>query len=109
MAATFARVSGWIFIVLGILGFFINDLFGLIQFDSVHNAVHLLFGILGLAAAATNKAQIYATILGAVYVLLGAVGFFLPSLLGIHLEALENILHLVLGVWGLFVGVYKKA
>ncbi|GAX90628.1 DUF4383 domain-containing protein [Effusibacillus lacus] len=108
MATTFARVAGWIFIVLGILGFFVNNLFGLIQFDVAHNAVHLLLGVLGLAAASGNQSQLYSAVVGAVLVILGAAGFFLPSMLGIHLEPVENILHLVLGGWGLYAGVYKK-
>lgn len=108
MAKTFARAAGWIFIVLGILGFFVNSLFGLIQFDAVHNCVHLLLGILGLAAASNNKAYLYAIVVGAVLLALGILGIFVPHLLHMHFEAVENLLYLILGGWGVYARVYHK-
>ena len=109
MAKVFARTAGWLALLLGVLGFFVTDLLGLIHFDTPHNVVHLVLGILGIAAAQNvNWAKMYAQILGAVYFLLGLLGFFVPELLGIHLEVLENLLHILLGAWGLYAAFGEK-
>lgn len=103
MAKTFARVAGWLALLLGILGFFVSDLLGLIQFDTTHNVVHLVIGVLGIAAARQdNWAKLFGQVFGTVYLILGVVGFFLPELLGLHLEVAENLLHIILGAWGLY-------
>ncbi|WP_018131220.1 DUF4383 domain-containing protein [Effusibacillus pohliae] len=109
MATTFARTAGWIFLILGILGFFVSHLAGLIQFDAVHNLLHLMLGVLALAAAANQKARLYAVVAGPLLLLLGIVGFFVSPLGGIHLEPLENMLHFALGGWGMWAGVYRTA
>jgi hypothetical protein len=109
MTKVFARVAGWLALLLGVLGFFVSDLLGLIHFDTPHNVVHLVIGILGIAAAQNvNWATLYAKLLGALYLLLGILGFFLPEVLGIHLEAVENLLHLLLGAWGLYAAFGQK-
>lgn len=103
MAKAYARGAGWIALLLGIIGFFVTDLLGLIQFDKMHSIIHLVLGVLGIAAARSEKwAKHYAQILGSLYLVLGVLGFFLPSFLGMHLEVAENLLHILLGTWGLY-------
>lgn len=109
MAIAFSRTAGWIFLILGVFGFFSESFLGLIQFDPVLAFVHLLIGILGLAAATNQKASAYALWSGLILIPFGIVGFVLPDLFGFHLEAVENLIHLVLGGWGLYAGVYKKS
>lgn len=109
MARTFARVAGWLFLLLGILGFFVTDLLGLIQFDSTHNIVHLVLGLVGIAAGQSdNAAKWFAKIVGPIYLALGIVGFFFPMWAGLHLEATENLVHLLIGAWGIYVGFGKS-
>lgn len=110
MANTFARVAGWLALLLGILGFFVSDLFGLIQFDLTHNIVHLVLGLLGIAAAQkASGAKAYAQWFGGIYLILGIVGFFFAEWAGLHLEVTENLLHIVLGAWGLYAGFGGKS
>ncbi len=108
-ARVFARVAGWVGLLLGSIGFLTDDLFGLIQFDPTHNIVHLLFGFLGIAAAAQKKwTQYYTYVFGAIYVVLGIGGFFMPEVMGVELEATENLIHLALGTYGVYVALGKE-
>jgi hypothetical protein len=50
-------------------------------------------------------AKTVATILGAAFVLVGIVGFIAPGLLGYHLSAAHNIVHLVSGAAALYFGL----
>lgn len=110
MTNTFARVAGWLALLLGILGFFVTDLLGLIQFDLTHNIVNLALGLLGIAAAQNAKgAKAYAQWLGAIYLLFGIIGFFFAELAGMHLEVTENLLHILLGAWGLYAAFGGKS
>jgi len=49
------------------------------------------------------------TILGVVFLLVGILGFVMPSLLGAHLMLAHNIVHLVTGVLALYVGLKGSA
>lgn len=46
-----------------------------------------------------------ATILGVVFLLVGVLGFLLPTLLGAHLSPAHNIVHLVSGAISLWLGL----
>lgn len=106
MDKTFAKVVGIVFLLLGILGFFIEHLAGFIHFDLVHNIIHLAIGVWGIWAASTAaNSQTFARLVGTIYLLLGVLGFFVPGLFGImHLENSENLLHLIVGVIGTYIG-----
>jgi hypothetical protein len=109
MAKTFARVAGWVALLLGVLGFFVSNLLDLIQFDTTQNVIHLVLGILGIAAGQSEKwAKAYAQVFGVIYLVIGITGFFFPELLGMHLEVTENLIHLILGAWGLYAVVGVK-
>jgi hypothetical protein len=45
------------------------------------------------------------TIIGAVFVLAGILGFLMPGLAGLHLSAAHNLIHLVSGVAALYFGL----
>lgn len=49
-------------------------------------------------------AKTIATLLGLVFILVGAVGFFAHDLLGAHLGTVHNVVHLVSGVVSLYIG-----
>lgn len=114
----FLQIGGIILVLLGILGFFLigptsDSLFGESwYFDNAENWAHLVLGIVALAVAygvkdaGTQKA--ITMVVGIVALLVGIYGFFTPGLLGANLQnPLDNILHLVVGVWGLAASMMK--
>ncbi|HEY7545475.1 MAG TPA: DUF4383 domain-containing protein [Blastocatellia bacterium] len=50
-------------------------------------------------------AKTVATLIGVVFILVGAVGFASHDLLGAHLGTVHNVVHLVSGVVSLFIGL----
>ena len=50
-------------------------------------------------------AKTIATLLGAVFLLVGLAGFAMPGLLGAHLTPAHNVVHLVSGAISLFLGL----
>ena len=84
-------------------------------FDNGENWAHLILGIVALAFAygvKSESAQKNIVILVGVLALIATVsGFLLGSnFLGANLEnPLDNILHLVIGVWALWAGLKKPA
>ena len=95
----FALILGIVFLLVGILGFVpgINQMHGgddpnltvenpghgylltLFHVNVLHNAVHILFGIMGIAMSRRyDMARLYARIVAVAYVLLGIMGL-LPA------------------------------
>jgi hypothetical protein len=118
-----ARLVGAVFLLVGIAGFIPGlttnlydglefagndgnaELLGIFQVSVLHNIVHILFGIAGLALAATaGGARTYLIGGGAVY-----LGLFLLGLVGagdwIPANDADNWLHLVLGAGMIGLGV----
>ena len=94
IAQTVALVFGIVYLAVGILGFlpFVggsytqtsSNLLGLVPINLLHNIVHLVIGIAGIAAAASWAAsRSYLQIFGVVLLLLGAVGIFVNNPLGL--------------------------
>ncbi len=111
-----ALAVGVVFTLVGIMGFFVSssmsvgNLLGF-DVDLVHNLIHLLIGIAGIAAAFTGWSRRYNQVVGVVYILLGLVGLIYPGLyfdgrlLGLtHVNAADHVLHLVVGVVQAAVG-----
>ncbi|QBD75460.1 DUF4383 domain-containing protein [Ktedonosporobacter rubrisoli] len=110
----FALVIGIIFLAVGLLGFILNPtagaLLGIFAVNIEHNLIHVLVGILGIAAAFTGKSRLYAQALGIVYLLVGILGF-IPGLapdgmlLGlVHINLADNLLHLIVGGLAAIIG-----
>jgi hypothetical protein len=106
---TVALVFGIVFLVIGVLGFVPaltpgGALLGLFMVNGVHSVVHLLFGVLGLAAAFTGMSVLYNRAGGIIYLALGLLGFIpalVPNgmLLGlVMINTADNFLHLVIGL-----------
>lgn len=115
-------VFGVVYLLVGILGFFITSstgfiatngpkLLGLFEINPLHNVAHLLIGaallIAGLSGARAAKG-LNATI-GAVYLLLGVVGLLIASgnnpLNILALNGADNVLHFGSAVVLLAVGI----
>jgi hypothetical protein len=114
----FSYVFGGVYLVLGIVGFFLTGLAGftttegetLILFDvnPLHNFTHLIVGAVWLAAATKDStAKLVSLGIGGVLVALGLIGFFLVGT-GANVLALnhpDNVLHIATGALALFFGV----
>jgi hypothetical protein len=107
-----AAISGIIFVLVSLLGFVMMGtgtmqmtgssgmLLGFFPVNALHNLVHGLFGVWGLAAARSAKGSLIYTLgSGAAYLLLGILGLFTDSLLGIvPIGGYDVVLHLVLAI-----------
>lgn len=105
---TVALIAGIAFLLVGLLGFVPalapgGALLGLFAVNPLHSVVHLLFGVLGLAAAFTDRGCLFNRAGGVIYLLLGVLGF-VPALmmnglmLGmVSINLADNFLHIVLG------------
>lgn len=121
-----AAAVGATFVLVGILGFvpgITSDygqlgfaghqseahLLGLFQVSVLHNVVHLLFGLVGLAMARTlSGARTFLVAGGAVYLLLWMYGLFIEpesALNFVPVNAADNWLHLALGLGMIALGL----
>ena len=114
MAKTICKILGVGFLLIGLLGFVQPNLLGM-HLSPTHNVIHLLsagtafyFGF----AAALSAARGFCLAFGAVYLLLGVLGFVSPGTISALVQAHnaaspngnllpDNLVHLVLG--GLFL------
>lgn len=102
----FSALSGLVFLLLGVIGFISPHLFGLFHLHGLHNAIHLVFGILGLLAAGNaGYARRYAQALGIVFLAMAVIGVFTRSILGIMPAGLsDHVLHFIAGAVGTYFG-----
>ena len=114
-----SMVVGAVFLLVGVLGFvpgitanhdqlhFAGHesealLLGLFQVSALHNIVHLLFGVAGIALAKTaGGARSFLLYGGIIYLVLFVYGLVIPQDSAgnfVPLNGFDNALHLVLGV-----------
>jgi hypothetical protein len=126
LVQTLALLFGVGFLTVGVLGFIPGvtqdlgdikfagndspaELLGIFKVSILHNIVHLLFGIAGVALSRTTaNAKLYLLYSGVIYVILTAFGLFVDS--GdeanfIPVNSADTVLHLVFAV-GLLGGWY---
>jgi hypothetical protein len=121
-AQVYALAIGLTLVVIGIVGFFYNASFdtgdgserdavlGLFDVNAWHNIVHIATGAIGLVVAGSyGGARGYALGLGAVYLLVAALGFIagdgdeIFNLIPVNTE--DNVLHLLIGIAGVGAGL----
>lgn len=115
-----ATIFGAVYIVVGALGFAVTAgvgfiategglLLGIFEVNPLHNIAHLLIGAALLIAGLSNAraAKTVNIVVGAVYLLLGVVGFFLvgTALNILALNTFDHFLHLVSALVLLGVGL----
>lgn len=115
MAKTLAIVFGIVFVLVAILGFIDSGIAGEMAFfqtNTLHDLVHLLFGLILLVTAFTApaKSALWLKILGVAYLVLAILGFLLipdgGMLLGLVLmNSADHWLHVVLAVVMILAGV----
>src|SRR5687768_11298670 len=113
MAKTFAMVLGGVLLLIGILGYVMNPtgghLLGIFAVNGTHNAIHVVSGIAGIAAALMGWSRLYCQAFGVIYLLVAVLGFVATDsggmLLGLlHNNMADNFLHLAIGGASAFVG-----
>lgn len=116
MAKTTALVFGVIYTLIGILGFIpalggsasstASTLLGIAPVNVLHNVVHLIIGVPGLLVAGNEaNSKAWAKIFGVVLLVVGVVGFFLPSFFGLlPIGGGDIAIHLITGVILAYVG-----
>jgi len=120
MAQTLCKAAGVVLLIVGLAGFAMPNLLGM-HLTPIHNVVHLLtagialyigFG-LGFGASA-SAARTFCVAFGAIYLLLGVLGFLAPGVVAAvigHPSASardltpDNVVHLLLGAVFLLVGL----
>lgn len=118
MAKTVATILGAVLVLIGLVGFIINnpdhnEFLGA-HLTTNHNIVHLLTGAISLylgLKGTLSAAKLFCLVFGAVYLLLGLYGFIsgVVEMAGLHLETADHVIHLLLGVVYLFAGATTKA
>jgi hypothetical protein len=119
MAKKICTVVGIVFIVVGLAGFVVPNLLGT-HLSLVHNLIHLVSGAVALylgLRGTENAARSFCWAFGAVYLLLGVVGFalgtgedrmftVLPDQL--MLGTMDHAVHILLGVLFLVGGFMSR-
>ncbi|MDQ7809319.1 DUF4383 domain-containing protein [Amycolatopsis sp. A133] len=121
-----AAVVAVVFLLVGVLGFIpgvttdydqmsfaghdsMAMLLGLFMVSVLHNIVHLLFGVVGLAAARTPRgARLFLLAGGAVYLVLWLYGLLIDhgsDANFVPVNTADNWLHLVLGIGMIALGL----
>jgi Domain of unknown function (DUF4383) len=121
-----AAIVGVVFLLVGVLGFIpgittnFGDLsfaghqsdarlFGLFQVSILHNIVHLLFGIAGLALARTAaQARTYLVFGGVIYLVLFVYGLIVGQESAanfVPVNTADDFLHLILGIGMIGLGL----
>ncbi|HEU5208064.1 MAG TPA: DUF4383 domain-containing protein [Longimicrobiales bacterium] len=123
-AQTGALVFGIVFLLVGILGLFVDDgmsmnadmetagrLFGLFPVNLLHNIVHLAFGVWGLAASRSHDAsRSYGKIGAVVYGALVVLALVSPTMFGLVPIGGNDIwLHALLALGLAFIGFAGSA
>ena len=117
-----ALIFGWAFVGVGVLGFLVTGasmeddpllaprLLGLFPLNVMHNVVHLLLGVWGIASAGSFAAsKSYAVGAGTIYLLLAVLGVFSPSMFGmVPIGGNDIWLHLLFGLPLLAIGLMAK-
>ena len=112
-ARTYGQVIGVVLLALGVVGLFSGDQFlGLLNIEIIEDVVHLAVGAVllyvGFMLKDAAMGRSIVTVVGATLLLVGVIGFVSPSLFGllpkVGYNLVDNVVHLVLGALGIYVG-----
>ena len=116
MAVYYARITGAILLIMGVIGaagFHLQSTFSLLTPGQI--AIHIVVGAIALIIGLTNSRQsmlprTYARWISVFFLLLTIVGYIRPALLGdpslLFLSPGDNMVHLIAGLWGAYVGYF---
>ena len=112
-ARLYAKVVGVTIVLIGVGGVLLGEksLFGVLNIDIAEDVVHLVTGGLMAGVGFRGSDRAVRSVvggLGVVYLLVGVLGIFVPDLFGLlpheYKTVLDNLIHLSLGVLGMWVG-----
>ena len=110
----FAQILGVVLVLVGLVGLVLGDKvwLGILNVDIVEDIVHLatggLLAYVGFSGMDLSAARSVVLALGVVYLLVGILGFFVPTMFGLIPDGytvFDDLLHLALGVLGLVVAL----
>ena len=114
MIKRFAQILGVVLILVGVGGLVLGDRvwLGILNVDIVEDIVHLatggLLAYVGFSAMDLSTARSLVLALGVVYLLVGILGFFVPTMFGLipnGYTIFDDLLHLALGILGIVVAL----
>ena len=113
----YAQVLGVVLILIGVVGLVLGErlFLGILNIDIVEDIVHLITGGLlayvGFSRVDLALARNVVLGLGVVYLLVGLLGFVVPTMFGLLPDgytAFDNLLHLALGVLSIAVALFAR-
>ena len=121
MAKTLCKILGVVLLLVGLLGFALPNLLGM-HLTAIHNVVHLVTAVIALYlgfAGSAGGARTFCVVFGAIYLLLGILGFVAPGVVAAIIGhagpvgsgdlAPDNAVHLLLGIVFLLAGTMRPA
>ena len=118
MLTTMAKVWGFIFLIVGVLGFVPaaapnGHLLGIFDVNGPHNFVHLLTGVAAIICGyqGAHASKLYFLIFGAVYGLVAMLGFIVGNglLLGLIANNIADAwLHVAIAVVSIALGLLPE-
>ena len=117
MVRIYAQILGVVLILTGILGLVVGErlLLGILNVDILEDIVHILTGgilaCVGFGRTDLGLARNVVLALGVIYLLVGLLGFVVPSLFGLLPDGytiFDNLLHLALGVVSIAVALFAR-
>ncbi len=102
---SYARATGWIYLILSGAGLFTNNLWHMINLSGTMTMIHLAIGVTGLTVARQGGARahrVYNLLLGVILTTWGVTGTWAPTALVPYPLPLENALHVLTGIWGFY-------
>lgn len=111
MVKSVTWILGIVLLLVGVAGFFMNPVL-VFEVGTIHNVVHILSGIVGLAAASSGESssRLYLIVFGIVYGLVTILGFVnAGNILGLFTaNQADNYLHAAIALVCLGVGFGSK-
>ena len=117
MAKTLCKILGVVLLLVGLIGFASPNFLGF-HLTPIHNIIHILTAAIALYlgfAGSPEGAKTFCVVFGAIYLLLGILGFAAPNVVGSLIghqgpvSTPDSVLHLVLGIVFLGVGLMRPA
>lgn len=105
------QLLGVVFTLVGIAGFVLGgDMVFIFEVNTVHNAVHLVTGVIALWAAMSGHERMFLLVFGLIYAAVAVIGFLQGGdVLGLfHANDADNYLHAGVGLVGILLGTSRK-
>ncbi len=101
----YARFTGWIYLLLAIIGIFERHLFYVLTLPVLAVLIYLIIGLTGLTVAHKvheKGLMVYNLVLGTGLLIWGLFGTLQPDLFTPAPLPLDNALHLLTGLWAFY-------